>query len=244
MDNRVRYWNALEDYPDRVASLFHMSCGDDLRQRIARLSPSGICADLACGPGYWLNTLGDAERIYAVDFSAGMLTQARTRAPDQTVFIEQNLRDLDLPEQVDFALCFNGVMPESHSDALRMLGRIAAALAPNGRLMMVLPSIEALLYTANALHFSAAQMGLEAQSLRERLDTWLEWSANPLGYVRNGNGTIVKYWQKDEAEVAFSMSGDWRVVERFRVLRDNNANGECPPEHLPKAWFHGWVLQK
>lgn len=173
-----------------------------------------------------------------------MLDQAACRAPEITRFHQQSLAELNLPSKVDFALCLNALMPESHSDALQSLTRIFEALAVSGRLVLVLPSMESVLYTANMQHFAAAKRGKEAESLTERMELWSQWYSNPLGYVRNKNGAVVKYWLREEAEAVFQDLGQVRVIERFELERARTANGEVPPTNVKRPWFWGWVLER
>jgi len=160
------------------------------------------------------------------------------------IFHQQNLRDLSLPEPLDFALCLNALMPESHSDALQILQRLFDSLACGGRLVLVLPSMEALLYTANMQHFEASRQGKEEQSLINQMETWSQWFSNPLGYVRNNSETVVKFWLKDEAEAIFKTIGTVRIVETFRLDRDQKTLSEVLPDGVPKSWFWGWVLER
>jgi SAM-dependent methyltransferase len=242
--DRLDVWDSLDDYPAEVYSLWHQTGGGSLHPRIQKLAPHGICADFGCGPGYWLSTLSGAQVIHAVDFSQNMLDQAASRAPEQTQFHLQSLSALTLPDPVDFALCLNAVMPESHCDALQILSGLANSLAKNGRLLLVLPSMESLLFVANMQHFDAAARGEEEQSLLERMELWSQWYSNPLGYVRNGNGTVVKYWLKDEAEAVFKQLGMLKVVDHFQLERGRTVSGETPPVGVKGAWFWGWVLER
>lgn len=238
------FWDQTGEYCLSVTSLWHIPAGELLREKIRALSPSGTCADLGCGPGYWLHELANSATLFAVDFSSNMLSQAAERAPAGTIFVQQALQDLDLGNELDFALCLNAVMPRNHAEALRILGAVFSRLKSGGRIVLVMPSLEALLYSANISHFDMAATGREQESLEQKMDTWTEWYSNPLGYVRNSNGNIVKYWLKDEAEQVFDMLGGVAVEECFRVPHRSNATGENPPERFLPSWYWGWVLRR
>ncbi len=77
-----------------------------------------------------------------------------------------------------------------------------------------------------------------------RMDTWSAWYSNPLGYVLNGNETVVKYWIKEEAEEVFRIVGGTLVREYFRLDNVKNATGEMPPPDWQQPWYHGWILTK
>lgn len=241
---RRDYWNSVDDYAGEIASLWHLDRAGIITSAISAHRRGDSAADLGCGPGYWLACLDEAPRLFAVDFAEGLLEQARGRAPAQTEFLCQNLAALDLPAPVDFALCLNAIMPESHTHALQIFERVFTSLAPGGRLILVLPSIEAMLYAANMMHFAASEDGKESESLTERMEIWAEWYSNPLGYVRNSNDMVVKYWLRPEAEEVFSMTGDVAVLSRFRVAHRRLATGETLDARFRPPWFWGWVLEK
>lgn len=240
--SRVAIWDRQSNYEKEVFSLWHVPCGDTLRDLIFANASRGPAADLGCGPGYWLAHLGAlADPVYAIDFSPGMIAQARTRAPDHTVFLQQELSALALPQPVQTALCLNAVMPESHSHALAILRAVFGCLAPGGRLILVLPSFEAKLFSANINHFLAAERGQEEASLVANLDAWTECFSNPLGYFRNPNGTVVKYWLQAEAETVFERIGGVRKVEcaRLPFVRNEQAAFDATQE-----WLWCWVLER
>lgn len=215
-----------------------------LIDRITAHAKVGAVADLGCGPGFWLDQFVDATVLYAVDFSLKMLEQAKSRAPAQTKFIRQNLNQLSLPKPVDLAISFNALMPESHEDALATLSAMKDCLKPGGRLILLVPSFDGLLYTANARQFDAATKGIEDEALTDSLETYMRWFNNPLGYVMNGNGTVVKYWLAEEAEYAFNLVGGLKVVERFKFDRYRQVTGKTTPTDALPAWFWGWVLER
>lgn len=201
-----------------------------------------MAADFGCGPGYWINSIRKANKIYAIDFSRAMLDEAAKRSPFNTVYLCQELSSVSLPEKIDFALCFNAIMPESHTHALSIFRNIFSTLAPQGRIVVILPSMESVLYTSNILHFFKAQEGKETESFDERISIWSEYYSNPLGYVRNSHGLIIKYWIKNEAEEVFRMTGKMKTISRFVIPYKTKAFPDNAKVNPP--WFWGWVLEK
>ena len=201
--NRFAEW---EKEACDLPRLFQHPFKDQLLQTISDYKQDGVAADFFCGVGEWLPSLASAKIIYAIDPDSTMLDQAKHRAPHNTEFFNQQLAHLTLPQSVDFALCFNAILPENHRNALEILKSIFACLADQGRIIMTLPSLESLIYTENMLHFEEASHGREAFSLNQRLAHWLEVYNNPLGYVRRGEN-VVKYWIKDEFETVITLTG-------------------------------------
>jgi SAM-dependent methyltransferase len=238
---RKDVWNAVEDYPSEIYSLWHHDTSRSaiLRRLVEHFTPGCVAADFGCGAGYWLDNLSAAKKIYAVDFSKRLLAEAQKNAPHHCETRQQDLSG-PLPGRIDFALCLNALMPESHSDCLLKLSRMRDALSTGGKLILVIFSQECASSYINLKHFSAAQDGREEASLEEVLSWYLGWQNNPLGYTKHRNGTVVKFWCKDEAEAVFQMVGGLRPLECFRVPRE--WEGRLVGGFEP--WFWGWVLEK
>ncbi len=97
--------------------------------------------DVACGTGnaaLAIAPLLTTGKVTAVDFSSGMLEQARRKAVAQGVhnveFLERDMQSLGFGEQFDVAVCAFGIFFVEDMDA--QLARIAAAVRPGGRIMI------------------------------------------------------------------------------------------------------------
>jgi SAM-dependent methyltransferase len=106
-------------------------------------------ADLGCGVGNLLPFL--SERFYkvvAVDFSSGMLKQARARCPrDNVEFYRRSLANLaHFRGRFDVAVAVNSVLSPKLSEVDQILQQIAATLKPGGTLAGIFPSMESVLY--------------------------------------------------------------------------------------------------
>jgi SAM-dependent methyltransferase len=106
-------------------------------------------ADLGCGIGNLLPFLAERFRkVVAVDFSSGMLRQARARCPqDNLVFYRRTLTNLShFRGQFDVAVAVNSVLSPKLSEVDKILGEIAATLKPGGTFAGIFPSMESVLY--------------------------------------------------------------------------------------------------
>lgn len=246
MNARLDFWNRLDDYEGSIISLYHRPGGEELRRRIAALiTPETVAADLGCGHGYFLSELAAAKRLFAVDYAEKSLAAARERAPASTQFLHQHLAQLHLPEPLDLALCFSTLMPENHTQALRLLERLSAAIRPGGHLLLVLPAMESRLYVSNLIHFQAARLGREKESLAARMSEFVSGFNNPLGYVRSRDGQVLKYWIAEELERQLQATGRVAGVERFKVdieWRDYAREAAWQSDAEP-PWFWGWQVR-
>jgi ubiquinone/menaquinone biosynthesis C-methylase UbiE len=98
--------------------------------------------DVACGTGH--ASLAIAKklkkgRVTAVDFSPGMLDQARKKAAALNIgtidFLERDMQNLDFPaDRFDVAVCAFGIFFVEDMDA--QISHIVSAVRPGGRIMI------------------------------------------------------------------------------------------------------------
>ncbi len=98
--------------------------------------------DVACGTGHAslaVASLLPRGRVIAVDFSPGMLHQARQKAESlgtgNIEFLERDMQDLGFPSaSFDIAVCAFGIFFVEDMD--KQLSHIASAVRPGGRVMI------------------------------------------------------------------------------------------------------------
>lgn len=248
MNKRHQYWQSLNDYEKDIISIATREGGDTLRDLIKHIDPSDkVVADLGCGVGNFLSTLDGASEIYAVDWADNMLTQAKAQAPANTIYLKQDFRDLALPEQVDMALCFNALMPESHSEILPMLKNVLDCVKVGGHLIMVIPSFECRLYVANMKHHALIESDSEDFALQETMNDALDLFNNPLGYVNHSaKQQINKYWLEDEIKQNIKDCDPDTLIETFKVAVNWFDYMDDAPwqKRLQKPYFWGVHVKK
>jgi SAM-dependent methyltransferase len=106
-------------------------------------------ADLGCGIGNLLPFLAERFRkVVAVDFSSGMLRQARARGSQKNVvFYRRSLANLShFRGQFDVVVTVNSVLSPKQSEVDQILKEIAGTLKPGGTFAGIFPSMESVLY--------------------------------------------------------------------------------------------------
>lgn len=238
-------WDSVDSYQDEIVSLAHRPAAVQIRAAINEADPAGrVVADIGCGPGYFLQDLAAAARIHAFDWSTRMLAEARTRAPAQTVFHQQDLRELEAPEPVDVAICLNAIHPVDHGDAQAQLRRALSVLKPGGTLILVLMSMEARLYVATIAHHVACAAGASKVSLEAVRDSFSQDPDLPLGYVLGEGEWVQKLWLADEAETLLHELGA-KAVTRFKapVLWTDYAPARDWQRLAQLPWHWGFVVR-
>jgi SAM-dependent methyltransferase len=97
------------------------------------LGPFGRGLDVCCGTGAGLRVLGPLcqERIAGVDFSAGMLAQARAAHPDAAL-VRADVRALPFTETFDLAVSFGAFGHFRPAERPALFAGVYRALRPGG----------------------------------------------------------------------------------------------------------------
>ncbi|PKM81628.1 MAG: class I SAM-dependent methyltransferase [Firmicutes bacterium HGW-Firmicutes-14] len=113
-------------------------------------SPTGNIADLACGTGNTVLPLAArGYKVYGIDIAPGMLKKAAEKAHQKGIrayFLEQDMRRLELPEEVDLVTCYHdGLNYIIDPDDLRLVFQnVFDSLRPGGLFIFDLNAVEKL----------------------------------------------------------------------------------------------------
>jgi SAM-dependent methyltransferase len=121
---------------------------DSVLEPLARFigGPGSIdsALDVCCGTGAALRHLIPLcrERAVGVDFSRGMLAEARRRLPDasdapRVELLHGDVLDLPLAEEMDVVVCVGALGHIRQEDEDRFVASVARALRPGGRFLFV-----------------------------------------------------------------------------------------------------------
>lgn len=106
---------------------------------LAKLPANPDILDLGCGTGDPVDRylLSKGCRITGVDFAAAMLDLARTKFPDEQ-WKQGDMRQLDLKQQFDGVLSWNGFFHLSRQEQRDAIPRIADHVREGGALMLTI----------------------------------------------------------------------------------------------------------
>ena len=150
----VKYWNDFADeYDELVTDAFSYGRLHTIATTIENYaSPELDAADYGCGPGKILPLLSQKFRhVYAYDFSNKLLDIARRRC-EKLKNVEIAQADLSKPVDnlpvVDLIVTLNAIIMPDAKLRLQFMQGMASRIKPGGHLIMNVPSVESLLYSA------------------------------------------------------------------------------------------------
>ncbi len=149
-----KYWNDFADeYDEFVIDAFTYGRRHTIASTMENhASPELDIADYGCGPGKILPFLAQKFRhVYAYDFSDKLLDIARQHSEGlKNVEIAQ--ADLSKPvdnfPMVDVIVTLNAIIMPDAKLRLQFMRGMASRIKPGGHLIMNVPSVESLLYSA------------------------------------------------------------------------------------------------
>jgi 2-polyprenyl-3-methyl-5-hydroxy-6-metoxy-1,4-benzoquinol methylase len=111
---------------------------------VASCAPLGAThlLDVGCGEGHLTGRLaesGAAGRITGVDVSAQAVERARAGHGGRARFVVGDVRDLDLPDDIDVALCADVLYYLGSRQVASLVDHLAQRVGPGGHLVLAHP---------------------------------------------------------------------------------------------------------
>jgi SAM-dependent methyltransferase len=136
---RESYDRLAEEYARRISGeLQHKLLDRELLDRFAKQTQGrGEICEIGCGPGHVARYLRDAgASVFGLDFSPGMLEQARKLNPD-ILFHQGNMMSLDIPDGTLAGVAAFYAIVNTPKESLPIIFReILRVLRPHGLLLL------------------------------------------------------------------------------------------------------------
>ncbi len=228
----MRAYRALAPVYDRLVTADYEAMADYLLGLFSRFgSPPATLLDLACGSGRLMAAL---ERrgidVIGVDISPDMLALARCRT--KALLLCQDMRELDLLDTVDGAVCtmdaFNHLL--TAKDVLSALSRLSLFICPGGLLI----------FDVNTPYKHREVLGGRSFVLEEK-DLLCAWQNSPatkngtvhmrLDFFERQPGGLYRRSADEITERAFSLMTwkKWLAASRFTPLLMTEPFRDTPP---------------
>jgi SAM-dependent methyltransferase len=219
------YWDRLaERYSDEVLEITTHDRKSVLADTAAELSrPEGVAGDFGCGVGATTRVFAPHfPRVLGIDFSPKLLEEARRRTDAAHVeYIEADLAGSAwIGITVDVGFCVNCLISPRGDDRMRIARQVAACLRPAAPAVFVVPSLESVLRTYQAMIRLDVAGGARSRAAAKRIDRLAarEIDSAVGGIVEIGD-TPTKHYLGDEI-AAFVEDSGFAVERLDRVEYD------------------------
>jgi SAM-dependent methyltransferase len=242
----VKYWERIGDrYEEEIFASSLADTDGVIRRRLDELAnPRAVAADFGCGVGHYLPLLSRRFRsVHGIDFAEPLLDQARerTRTLDNVTIHRANLASgrAKLPiSNVKVAVCANVLISKEAGLRRGILRTISRHLTSGARLLLLVPSLESVLFA------------------NQRLVEWnrrLGWSepdavasgtmpARELvrGLVRIDH-VLTKHYLREEATVLLEAEG-FELLSVDKVEYRWDTEFENPPRWMTRPGPWDWLF--
>ena len=246
----VRYWEGVgRGYEDEIFSSSLADHQGVIRARLDELADArAIAIDFGCGIGHYLPLLARRfRRVHGVDFADALLDQARERCSGlANVSLQRaNLasgRARIRVSKARVAVCANVLISADASARRGILRTIHRHLAPGGRLLLLVPSLESALFANQRLVEWNRRLGFDEEEAGASGISPSSGSARELlaGLVRI-EGVPTKHYLREEAELLLRDAG-FRVSSCDRVEYGWDTEFEDPPAWMQAPGPWDWLM--
>jgi SAM-dependent methyltransferase len=245
--NQQRHWSRhAARYDDLFLSPFAPAVENPLWNALADvIDPARkTVADLGCGTGpllpYLLEHFG---WVIALDFAPAMLVHARqrlgTERSSRVSFLQRPMHELDdLSGQIDVAITINSLVMPDVRLIDRTLRSIRSSLSPEGAIMGIVPSIDAIQYHTMLLFDQALDHGLDPTDATRFASYHAEHRCYDFAFGQfKFQGLRQKFWLPFEVEHRLSKAG-FRGIELSKVFYpwDESLAGATELRGYPSSW--------
>lgn len=241
-------WDAISrDYSAEIVSPFDEGTSNPLFDELLSMEDAQrkTVADLGCGTGPLEPFLAQHfGRVVALDFSRGMLRNARRNVDAKNVsFHRADLADLRrFRDSFDVAVAVNSILAPSPRRVDRMLRQIWTTLVQGGTFFGVFPAMDSILYHAMlVLERENSEHESEPLAIQHAKKVCEHEKYDFVTAVFDDDGHRQKHYYEFELRHRLRKAGFTNL--RFRKVRypwDDSVSGfECFPG-MPKLW--DWLV--
>ncbi len=241
------YWERVGERYER--EIFASSLSDTtgvIRRRLDELAnPKAVAADFGCGVGHYLPLLARRFRqVHGIDFAVSLLEQARarTRDFDNVTIHRANLASgrarLSFPK-VGVAVCANVLISNDESVRRGILRTIRKQMVRGGQLLLLVPSLEAEVYTSQML---AEWNRRQGHRNNETHASGFRSVPDMVQGLVDIEGVLTKHYLREELEVLLANSG-FEAASFDKVEYRWDTELDAPPRWItrsPRPW--DWLV--
>ncbi|MCU0369712.1 MAG: class I SAM-dependent methyltransferase [Cyclobacteriaceae bacterium] len=245
--NEKIHWNKIApSYNDEIFDVFH----SDKKKKLPKYfkkhgSLKKTAIDFGCGNGKALPYLAPLfTHIVGLDISKGLLKQAKARGYENVDLKQADLTKNNLAlTPVDFAFCCNVIMFPKIEKNLIMLQNIHRALKPGGTALIVLPSLDSILFSSWRLIDLYRRDGVKPEDIPSNEFHYFKGNKRDiLQGIVHIDGVPTKHYSASEIQVLFPEAG-LTITKLDKLEYDWSTELTSPPDWLKGPYPWDWLVE-
>lgn len=245
--NEEKHWDKIgKRYDDEIFDVFKNDRKKILISYFRKhANKKGIAIDFGCGTGKSFEYISPLfKKIIGVDISSELLAQAKRRP-----FNNIELRQLDLTQQklslpkADFAFCCNVAMLPVIEKTNAIILNIQKSLKPGGTALLVLPSLDSVLYSSWRLIEVYKKEGIDVADIPDSEFAYFKASRRRLveGIIYIDD-VPTKHFMRPELDVVFAAAG-FKLTKVDKVEYTWDTELASPPRWLKEPYPWDWLVE-
>ena len=245
--NEQALWNAIAPtYNDEIFDVFN----SDKNKRLPfyfkkHANKSHHAIDFGCGNGKSFSYLSPIfKSITAVDISKELLAQAKKRPFSNIDFkcLDLTKKNLNLP-LADFVFCCNVAMLPEIKKTYAMIDNIQKSLRKGGNALLVLPSLDSVLYSSWRLIDLYGKEGVTPENIpNSEFDYFKASKRDIVKGIIYIDGRPTKHFGQSELEVVFRDAG-LTVTAIDKVEYEWDSEFAEPPKGMQGPYPWDWLVE-
>jgi SAM-dependent methyltransferase len=245
--NEEKHWDTIGDsYNNQIFDVFKSDRNKILQHYFKKhANKKHTAIDFGCGTGKSFEYIAPIfKKVIATDISNELLTQAAQLGYKNVMFkrLDLTLKKLPLPE-VDFVFCCNVAMLPEIEKTHAMIANIKRSLKKNGVALIVLPSLDSVLYSAWRLIEVYQKEGVTIDDIPDSEFAYFKASKRKIieGIIHIDH-VPTKHFMQPELEVVFRNAGlTITAIEKVEYNWDTELAE--PPAWLGEPYPWDWLVE-
>jgi 2-polyprenyl-3-methyl-5-hydroxy-6-metoxy-1,4-benzoquinol methylase len=246
MDQQVHWNNIAGKYDDEVFDVFKSDKNQVLTRYFRKHSDNKKTAtDFGCGIGKAFEYLSPSfKSVLALDISEECISIAKTRGYQNITYKRADLTRSNVKlEPADFGLCCNvAILPEPERNKA-ILKTVARGLNKGGTALIVVPSMESILYSSWRLVEWYKKEGVEPHQVPSHELNYYDVNTTDIiqGVIKI-NGVPTKHYSNAELQVIFREAG-LKITAIEKLEYGWETEFDSPPSWLKDPYPWDWMIE-
>jgi SAM-dependent methyltransferase len=245
--NQEKHWNTIgQNYKEEIFDVFASDKNNILSRYFSKHANAAHTAiDFGCGIGKAFAYLSPLfKKVIGTDISGRLLAQAKKQPYANIELIKADLvkPKISFP-LAEFAFCCNVVMLPEIEKNYAIFTTIQKALKTNGTALLVLPSMESMLFSSWRLIDWYAREGVAVENIPA---SELAYFKGPKREMLRGNvhinGVPTKHYSAPELEVILKDAG-LRITALEKIEYEWNTEFSEPPSWMGAPYPWDWLVE-